>query len=693
MKRIIIGALISMLVLSSFMGAFTSATAQKESIDTEPIGRDYTHNVFGEYFTATTCVPCKYTHSALKILYNNNAHPFYYITYVYNKNNVSKMRKTELQIVGVPTTCWDGDYDRITGGSGSNETEMEKINESILLCGARDVKDIDISLNVEWQGAVNPYPPDDATQIPIEAVCNWTITEMKIDVAVTNNEASDYNAHLHVIVTEVNSSLWNDKFDKPYTFEFKNYAHNDNIVIGAGDTWDNGSIYWDGLDYTDMGGNQWDPHNFDYLTEENTAVIAAIFDKDNDDFLDETAGFRVGDETDPKKFCVYFGDTYPPELVVDNSSVMKFNPYGSGNLNWSTKYYWRVDVWNDKDELTPGTDWEFTTRGNAPPFEPRSPNPKNESTTAPIDTNLKWLGNDPDGDDVTYDVYFGVYNITNPDPPLVKNNHTKSEYDPTPTGTLEFNKKYVWKIVAWDEYGERTEGPVWWFKTEQNKPPNKAEDPKPPDGSTNVPVDSKLRWNGSDPNSGDTLRYDVYFGPNPNPPLVKENLIKGEYDPYDSNPMELYQEYFWSITTRDKSGLQTPGDEWSFKTGENEPPTAPDIDGPSQGKPEILYNFTFNSTDPLEQRIEYIVDWDDGNEDKTELHESGEEVTLSHSWTKKGTYVITATAVDEYGAKNESTHEILIPRSRSAGYSINILSWLYERFPYMFQLIRYILGL
>ena len=65
MRRIIIGVLISMLVISSCMGAFTAATVQKELEDPEPT-KAQTHTVLGEYFTLTTCVPCKYFHQALK---------------------------------------------------------------------------------------------------------------------------------------------------------------------------------------------------------------------------------------------------------------------------------------------------------------------------------------------------------------------------------------------------------------------------------------------------------------------------------------------------------------------------------------------------------------------------------------------------------------------------------------------------
>jgi hypothetical protein len=682
-----------MLVLSSGMGAFTSATTQKNSKETEPIGRDYSHTILGEYFTMTTCVPCKEVHQALKNIYAAQYHPFYYITYVYNKNNVSKQRKSELVVVASPTTVFDGGYNRETGGGEPVEDRMAEINESILECAARDVKDIDLTLNVEWLGAVNCHPEDGETAVPIETVLNWTNTEMKIDVEVKNNEASEYDGHLHIQITEVESSLWDDKYGLPYTFEFKNYAYNDDTTIDAGDTFSE-TIYWDGMDYDDRGGDNWEPHIFDYLTQENTMVIASVFNKDNNKYVDETAGFLAGENTDPKTFDVYFGDTNPPPKVISNGSIMKYNP--PGDLEWATKYYWKVDVWDDSGNVTEGEVMDFTTRGNSPPYKPREKEPLNETPDISIDTNISWFGGDPESDDVKYDVYFGEFDLQE-DPPLVKHNISETEYDPTPLGqTLLFQTKYEWKIVAWDYYGERNESEVWWFKTEKNKPPNPAKDERPPDGAKNVPVDALLYWNGSDPNSGDKLTYDVYFGLY-DPPTQQEPYNRTEtfFDPYGGDPMQLFEKYYWKIVSWDMEGERSETKVFTFETGVNPPPTDPEITGPSEGTTDVEYDFIFVSDDPDNNTIRYVVEWGDGETNETGYYQHGEEVTLSHSWTEMETYTIRARAYDEYDepSKEWSEHEIVIPRSRVVNHYNNILNWLLERFPNMFPLLRYILGL
>ena len=90
MKGKIIPILICMLMLTTFANGITHEKTANEPPENETNNRDYSHSIIGEYFTMTTCVPCKYAHAALKDLYKNDYHPFYYITYVYNKGNVSK---------------------------------------------------------------------------------------------------------------------------------------------------------------------------------------------------------------------------------------------------------------------------------------------------------------------------------------------------------------------------------------------------------------------------------------------------------------------------------------------------------------------------------------------------------------------------------------------------------------------------
>ncbi|MCD6442932.1 MAG: fibronectin type III domain-containing protein [Thermotogae bacterium] len=99
---------------------------------------------------------------------------------------------------------------------------------------------------------------------------------------------------------------------------------------------------------------------------------------------------------------------------------------------------------------------------NRSPSKPSDPDPADNARDLSTRKVLSWHCSDPDGDELTYDIYFG----TNPNPPLVKSDHTSNTYDP---GQLQYSTTYYWKVVAKDGRGGITQGPIWRFTTE-NEP-------------------------------------------------------------------------------------------------------------------------------------------------------------------------------------------------------------------------------
>lgn len=82
-------------------------------------------------------------------------------------------------------------------------------------------------------------------------------------------------------------------------------------------------------------------------------------------------------------------------------------------------------------------------------------------------------------------------------------------------------------------------------------------------------------------------------------------------------------------------------------------PYPPEITGPSEGKVGVEYEYTVVTTDPGEQDVYYWLDWDDGSvEEWIGPYASGEEVTVDHTWTEKGTYYIKAKAKNIYDAES-----------------------------------------
>ncbi|MBN1371299.1 MAG: hypothetical protein JW987_05005 [Anaerolineaceae bacterium] len=97
---------------------------------------------------------------------------------------------------------------------------------------------------------------------------------------------------------------------------------------------------------------------------------------------------------------------------------------------------------------------------NYPPNIPSDPSPINGASSQGVDVDLQWLGGDPAGDLVTYDIYFEAGDST-PDY-LICNDLNSLSCDP---GTLGFGIQYFWQVIARDQYGLTASGPVWSFTT------------------------------------------------------------------------------------------------------------------------------------------------------------------------------------------------------------------------------------
>jgi hypothetical protein len=391
-----------MLVFSTVAGAMSSVNKSSESVINRS-NNNYTHTILGECGTGVGCTFCKYAHAALKTIYAGGWHPFYYISLVSDRNTHADARADELGISGIPDVHFDGSY-REVGGAGSVPTARAKYNASIVDCGNRVVSDIDINLDVIWNG--------DA--------------EMFIEVSVDNNEASQYNGHIRVYVTEIESTMgWKDMWGFPYTFAFLDYAFNEDISISSGDSWDD-SITWDGHNYNDGHG-----HNFGNIQYGNIMVVASVFNSGSG-WVDDTAGFRIGDNTppytpndpypedgatdvyyhadlkwtsgDPESdvvtYDIYFGTSNPPPKVVSNHLCRIYDP---GPLNLNTLYYWQIMAWDCQGLSSTGPIWNFTTEliPDNPPLKPATPSGPIGGKVG-VEHNYTSNTTDPDGHQVYY---------------------------------------------------------------------------------------------------------------------------------------------------------------------------------------------------------------------------------------------------------------------------------------------------
>jgi hypothetical protein len=105
----------------------------------------------------------------------------------------------------------------------------------------------------------------------------------------------------------------------------------------------------------------------------------------------------------------------------------------------------------------------------------------------------------------------------------------------------------------------------------QNYPPNPPSDPLPADGAVHIVTDPSiaLTWSGSDPNSEDTLTYDLYWGTSADSlSLVAQDITDATYS---MTGLAGGVSYYWQIIAKDNGGLEASGPVWSF-TSEGDPP-------------------------------------------------------------------------------------------------------------------------
>lgn len=338
MKKITLILLLSSILTTSSFPASLS-TSPSPSI---PPAKEFTHTMFAELGTELPCSNCHVAREALHKVYTSNDYPFYYVSLVDFVDAAAIERIDDYNLWGYPTVWFDGGYRVQVGGIPEAEAYYR---QDLATCGARAVPHIDVNLTASWLGNA----------------------QINVEVSILNYESSSYNGHIHVYVTEVESTMgWNDTMGHPYTFPLLDYAFNQDITIASSGTW-TGALIWDGHDHNDGYG-----HDFSNIQFGNVQVIAVVFNSE-----------------------VHEGFSDPPNG----------NPFDA--------YY--VD---DADGVWLGTPH--------PPAVPTNPKPVNGATNVDVSKDLTWVNSDQDiGEDVYSDLYFGT---TNP-PPLLKANIFETTYD------------------------------------------------------------------------------------------------------------------------------------------------------------------------------------------------------------------------------------------------------------------------
>jgi hypothetical protein len=378
-------------------------------------------------------------------------------------------------------------------------------------------------------------------------------------------------------------------------YAYHNYFYRNNFINNTIDVYNVGSQpnYWD----NGAVGNYWDCYR---SVHPNAHIVPSTgtwdqpftinsFDIDHhpwvypNGFIDHTAPtatvvYPNGGETVSSTINILWtaNDDLSPmnkvkihlEYSGDNGTIwhtIVSNITNTGTYAWNTltvpsgtQYRIRVNATDEFQNIgSDVSDGVFTVLNNHAPNIPSNPSPTYGATGVDCNADLSWTGGDQDqGDVVTYDVYFGT---TNP-PQKIVNNQSATSYEP---GTMNFNTQYYWKIVSWDNHGASATGPLWIFHTVTNNPPNVPSNPSPANNATNISINTTLSWIGGDPDSGDTITYDVYFGTTNSPPKVAGNQSATMYNP---GTLGYLTTYYWRVVCWDDHNVSTAGPLWHFTT-------------------------------------------------------------------------------------------------------------------------------
>jgi len=103
-------------------------------------------------------------------------------------------------------------------------------------------------------------------------------------------------------------------------------------------------------------------------------------------------------------------------------------------------------------------------------------------------------------------------------------------------------------------------------------------------------------------------------------------------------------------------------------------------DGPANGNIDVEYTYSSFTTDPQEDQIFYLFDWDDGTDSGwLGPYNSGEEAEASHTWSTKGSYSIKVKAKDTDGYESEWSDPLAVSMPRNRGL-IKIVDAIITRF-------------
>jgi uncharacterized protein (TIGR02145 family) len=196
-----------------------------------------------------------------------------------------------------------------------------------------------------------------------------------------------------------------------------------------------------------------DPANRDPVAP----VLSFPENKAEDVEIDITLSWQISmdPDGDKVKYNVFLDtNASPAQIASAGQTATTYKP----DINDNTTYYWKVEAIDENGGRAQSEIWSFTTLGSLPTaFSLISPTMS--ETCVALDAKLVWRSStDPDGNDITYDVFFGTDN-----PPM--STVSTDQSDTTFLPALVDNTTYFWNIKAKNESGGVSQSGIWSFTT------------------------------------------------------------------------------------------------------------------------------------------------------------------------------------------------------------------------------------
>ena len=200
---------------------------------------------------------------------------------------------------------------------------------------------------------------------------------------------------------------------------------------------------------------------------------------------------------------------------------------------------------------------------NKAPTQPNLSSPTNNMLCIDNTVVFSWnQATDPDGDAVSYSIEVAK------DQGFTQKEHSLTSASTSKTIALEKGKQYYWRVKATDSKNASSSwSSTYQFQTEGVGITNYV--PFPPNliapaKSSVVQTSSvELQWTASDPDTSDTLMFDVYFGEDAHP---SNKIASNQSASTLTVHLESSKVYYWKVVVKDDKGAEAQGGIWTFTT-------------------------------------------------------------------------------------------------------------------------------